>query len=152
MFKQTGIIALITLALILSGCGTNSNPSSGNINGNWTATLTDTNQTNVFTFNTALTESSNSSLVVANFTFVSPGPCFPGPTSETGSFGLTGNFNGNVTGTFAMMVTGNNNELALSGTVQGGKITGTWTLQGGIGCTGNGSFTMLPGLPPQVGG
>ena len=148
MFKHTGIIALITLALILSGCGTTSNPGSGNINGNWIANLANSNSSGpTFQFNTSLTVSGSNSLVVTNLTFVSPSPCFPGPTSETGSFGLTGNFNGSVEGTFAMNVTGNGSTLALSGTVQGGNINGTWTLQGGTGCSGNGTFSMTHPLP-----
>jgi len=59
---------------------------------------------------------------------------------------LSGNYNGNVTGSFGMNITdmlpgGASNALALQGTVTGGHITGTWTLTGGSGCTGNGIFT-----------
>jgi hypothetical protein len=59
-----------------------------------------------------------------------------------------GNFNGNVTGTFEMTITtmfpGTNNVLTLQGTVTGNTISGNWTLTGGTGCTGNGTFTIQP--------
>jgi hypothetical protein len=34
------------------------------------------------------------------------------------------------------------NTLALAGTTSGNTISGTWTLTGSSGCTGNGTFTM----------
>jgi hypothetical protein len=39
--------------------------------------------------------------------------------------------------------TGTNNQLALQGgAVNGNTITGTWTLSGTTGCSGNGNFTI----------
>jgi len=56
-----------------------------------------------------------------------------------------GNFNGPVSGSFQYTIRGaEGNVLSLNGTVQNGQITGTWTLTGAIGCSGNGNFTMIP--------
>lgn len=138
------------MALIMSGCGSsNGGNGSGNINGTWMATLNDANGSPVYTFSTTFTQGSGSSLSVTNFNFTSTGPCFASDqTSETGSFALMGNFNGNVTGTFEMTITtmfpGTNNVLTLQGTVTGNTISGNWTLTGGTGCTGNGTFTIQP--------
>ncbi len=85
---------------------------------------------------------------VTNFTFTTTSSCFASQTSETGTFALTGNFNGNVMGTFGMMISTmfpapqTNNVLTLQGAVNNNTISGTWTLTGVSGCTGNGSFTI----------
>jgi hypothetical protein len=150
MYKQIAIIVLLAMALIMSGCGSsNGGNGSGNINGTWMAALNDANGSTVYTFSTTFTQGSGSSLSVTNFNFTSTGPCFASDqTSETGSFALMGNFNGNVTGTFEMTITtmfpGTNNVLTLQGTVTGNTISGNWTLTGGTGCTGNGTFTIQP--------
>jgi hypothetical protein len=101
----------------------------------------------VFAFNTSFVQGNGSNLNVVNFSFTSSGSCFASqPTTETGSFGLTGNFNGNVEGTFAMTIQTTGSEkgqLMLQGTVSNGKITGTWSLTGTpTSCSGNGNFTM----------
>lgn len=136
---------LIALSLTLVGCG-GSNGHSGNINGNWTASLTDTNGAQVFAFTTSLIASGgNGNLTVNNFTFSTNSSCFVSGQTESGTFALSGNFNGNVTGTFGLSVMSGSpsgNTLTLTGAVNGNTITGTWTLSGGMGCTGNGSFTM----------
>jgi hypothetical protein len=145
--KQSLTALILLLSIALAGCGSNGN--SANINGNWSATLTDSGGgATVFNFVTALAVNSDGSLSVVNFTFNSSGPCFVSGQSATGSVTLSGNFNGNVTGSFQLNVqsTGSlNSVLTLNGTVSGGVITGTWTLTGGIGCTGNGAFTMTRG-------
>ena len=72
-------------------------------------------------------------------------PCFSSGNTESGSFTLGGDFNGNVKGQFGMTVqsgTPSGNTLALTGTVNGNTITGNWTLTGSSGCAGNGTFTM----------
>jgi hypothetical protein len=151
---KLGMTALLTLALIMGACGSNGSGSgSGNINGSWNASLTDANGSPAFAFVTTFTQSSGASLSVTSFSFTSDSPCFSsGQTSETGSFGFTGDFNGNVNGTFAMTITTvfpgtTNNVLTLNGTVAGKKITGTWTLTGQSGCSGNGNFTITALLP-----
>jgi len=151
---RLGVLFLIAMEMITAGCGSSSsNGSSGNINGNWSASLTNADGTPAYKFTTTFTQSSNGSVSVTNFNFTSAGPCFSSyPSSdytETGSFGLTGNFNGQVNGTFGMKITTNfasasNNALSLQGVVAGSTITGTWSATGLSGCTGNGSFTIQP--------
>jgi len=143
--RQSGIIGVVVLALVLAGCGNGA--GGGNINGSWTATLMNTEGTPAFAFQTSFTQGSGSNLNVVNFSFTTSGNCFASQqTTETGSFSLTGNFNGNVSGAFAMTIetTGSEKDiLTLQGTVNNGKITGTWTLTGTLAsCTGNGNFTM----------
>jgi hypothetical protein len=149
MHKQIAIIVLLALGLTMSGCGSgNGAPGSGNINGTWAFALTNTDGSPAYTFSTTFTQGSGSALSITNFTFTSTGPCFASyQTSETGTFGLMGNSNGNVTGTFDMTITtmfpgATNNVLTLQGTVAGNTITGNWTLTGGTGCSGNGTFTI----------
>lgn len=143
MYKSFGMIVLLLLGLATSGCGSSSNSSSGNINGTWSANLTNPDGSPAFAFTTSFTQGSGGSLSFTNLTFTTNGSCFPGTTTETGSFGLGGNFNGNVTGTFGMTISssGTTNQLVLQGTVSGNAITGTWSLAGGTGCSGNGTFT-----------
>jgi hypothetical protein len=152
--KQIGMIVplmIVLLTLGLTGCG--SSNGSSNLNGTWMATLDDANGSPVYTFSTTFTQGSGSTLSVTNFTFTSAGSCFASyQTSETATFGLMGNFNGNVTGTFGMTITtmfpgATNNVLTLQGTVNGNTISGTWTLTGLTGCSGNGNFT-IHGVPP----
>ena len=147
--RQIAVAVLLTLGLMLSACGGGSNSSnSGNVSGNWTAALTNPDGTPAFAFTTSFTQSSGSSTVnVTNLTFTTTTPCFNSPTSETGSFMLSGNFNGNVTGAFGMSVStmfpANQNVLTLQGNVNNNTVSGTWTLTGvQSGCTGSGTFTL----------
>ncbi len=142
--KKFGILLVISLGFMLIGCGNSSN--SGNINGNWTAQLTDpTNNTGpAFAFTTSFAQSSGSNVNIVNLTFTTEDSCFGTSGTETGSFGLAGDFNGNVTGTFGMTIqsaTPSGNTLTLNGAVTNNQITGNWTLTG-TGCTGSGTFTM----------
>jgi hypothetical protein len=138
---------LVALGLMLGGCGGGSS-SSGNINGNWTAALTNTDGSPAFAFTTSFTQGSGTSVTVTNFTFTTNSACFDSPTSETGTFAFAGNFNGGVTGTFGMTISTMfpepqvNNVLTLQGTVNNNTISGTWTLTGDPGCTGDGTFTV----------
>ena len=142
MYKHLGAIAaLFVCAITLTGCG---NLGGGNINGNWTANLTNPAGTPVFAFQTTFLQTGTNGLSITNFAFTTSSPCFPaGQTSETGSFSLSGNYNGKVTGSLAMLITttfpSNNNVLNLKGTVNGNTINGTWTATGS-GCSGNGTF------------
>lgn len=141
--KQFVAIALLVVGLVMAGCGTTSN--RGNISGNWSATLTDNNQNQVFTFSTSLVDNGDGTLKITNLTFSSNSSCFVSGETETGTFGLSGNFNGSVKGTFGMTITSgapSGNVLTLSGTVNGGTISGNWNLTGGANCTGSGTFTM----------
>jgi len=155
MRKALGItIFFLALALTLAACG-GGGPHSGNINGTWAATLTNTDGSTAYTFTTSFTQSTGSTLTITNFTFNSAGPCFASqPTSQTGSFTLGGDFSGNVNGSFAMTISTLfpgpiNNVLTLQGTVSGGAISGTWTLTGNTGCSGNGTFIIRSAVEPQ---
>jgi hypothetical protein len=147
VYKQIGMIillmvVLLTLGLSMAGCG--SGNGSGNINGTWMASLTNaSDQSTTYSFSTTFTQASGGGLSVTNFTFTSTNPCFGSEqTSETGSFSLSGDLNGNVQGTFGMTITGTtSNVLTLTGTVAGKTISGNWTLTGG-GCSGGGTFTI----------
>ena len=144
-FQKLGLVILLTLGFILVGCGNGSD--SGNINGGWTASLTDPNGQSQFAFSTNFTQGSGSNLNVVNFKFTTAGTCFTGDTTtQTGSFSLSGNFNGKVTGTLGMTISTENlptnNMLSLQGAVNGNTISGTWTLTGATGCSGNGTFSM----------
>ena len=144
--KKFAVAILMALGLTLVGCS--SNNKAGNINGTWNANLTDTNGTQVFAFATAFVETGNGTLNVTSLSFSTNSSCFVSGDTESGTFGLSGDFNGNVTGSFGMNVqsgTPSGNTLSLTGAVSGNTITGTWSLTGGTGCTGNGTFTMTKG-------
>ena len=135
---------LLGSGLILMGCGSTKN--SANINGNWTASLTDNSGTQEFAFTTALVATGSSgTLTVNSFRFSTNSACFVSGDTESGTFALSGDFNGNVSGQFGMSVLSGSpggNTLTLTGTVSGGTISGTWILAGSTGCSGSGKFTM----------
>jgi hypothetical protein len=140
--KQLATAVLLVFALTLTACGGAGDP--GTINGNWTASLTGTQ---TFSFTLFLTATGSNGLSVTNFKFTTNSDCFSTPTTETGSFTLGGNFNGNVMGSFGLTISTmfptENNVLTLQGNVNGNTITGTWTLTGATAqCGGSGSFTI----------
>jgi len=144
--NKIAIAALLALTLVLGACGSGSSTNNGNINGNWTAQLTDTHNDPVFALTTTFTQMSGSAVSVTNLTFTTSTPCFVSGESGTGSFILSGNFNGNVTGAFQLTITSGNpsgDTLTLQGTAKSNVITGTWTLTGlHSGCSGKGNFTL----------
>lgn len=142
---RIGTIVLLVLGVMLAGCGSNS-PQT--INGNWTATLTGAQS---FTFSAMLQQGSGSTVTVTNLSLTSAMPCFNSSFApESATYTSNGVVNGNITGPFSLMITTlfpaqNQNVLTLQGNVNGGTITGTWTLSGGVstGCAaGSGNFTM----------
>jgi len=146
--KSIGIIVLASVALAMAGCGSSSNNST-NVNGNWSASLSNSpTGPTIYSFTTTIAESSGGGVSVSSFTLTSSnGSCFTGPTTETGSFTLSGNFSGSVTGTFGMTITaqdtGGQNVLMLQGGVApNNTITGNWSVTGTTACTGQGTFTM----------
>jgi hypothetical protein len=143
--KQLGLVFSVAIALILTACGGGSS-SSNTLSGNWTANLTNADNTPAFAFTTSLTQSNGSTVTGTNLTFTTSTGCFTSAATETGSFILSGNFNGNMTGTFQLTITSatpSGNTLALQGTVNNNAITGTWNLTGLTpGCTGTGNFTF----------
>ena len=147
--KQFRIAMLLVLGLILGACGGGSGSSSNttnNVNGNWTAALSDPSGGPTFALTTSLTQDSGTAVSVTNLSFTTATPCFSSGGSETGSFILSGNFDGNVTGAFQLSIqsgTPSGNQLVLQGTVKNNTISGTWILTGVTsGCTGSGNFTM----------
>ena len=143
--KNFALIVLLTMGLLTVGCGSNSS-TPGNINGTWNATLTDVNGVVTdFNFGTALVVNGDGTLAISNFNFNSSSPCFISGETESGSFTLSGNFSGRVTGQLHYTVTSGSptgNTLVLNGSANGNTIAGTWTLNGGGGCSGSGTFTM----------
>lgn len=144
MYKSA-IVALLGLTIVLGGCGSSNSSNSSNINGNWSATLTSSNNSPAFAFTTSFTQMSGNSVNVTNLSFTTQTPCFVSDESETAAFVLSGNFNGSVMGTFQLMIKSGNpsgNTLNLQGNVKNNTITGTWTLTGiNSGCSGSGNFT-----------
>ncbi len=147
--KHFALAALLAIGLVLVGCGANNSSNGSNpatFNGTWTATLLDINKTTVFSFGTSLAVNGDGSLTISNFQFNSNSPCLVSSETESGSFALMGNLNGQVNGRFQFTVqsgTPSGNVLTLSGTANGNTVSGTWTLTGGSGCTGSGNFTMV---------
>jgi hypothetical protein len=150
MKKMIAVMSMCA-CLILAGCGSNSH-ATGNINGQWAATLSNSSAT-VLGFNTTLTVNADGSLGTTSFDLnLNSTPCTFPATTESGSFTISGNFNGQVSGSFNYVITSTGaqvNTLTLHGTVNNGQITGTWTVTGATAnCTGNGTFTMNPVLAP----
>ena len=147
--KQFAVFVLLAAGLMLAGCGSSGGANPANINGNWNATLMGNSNTTSFAFGTSLAVNADGSVSVSNFSFTTNSPCFGTGETESGSFTLGGNFNGQVNGSFGMTVQSGSpsgNTLKLNGTVANGNtITGTWTLTGSSGCSGSGSFTMTKG-------
>ena len=144
--NNSGIAVLLGLILVLGGCGTNNSNNPANINGTWSATLTDPDSTPAFAFTTSFTQMTGNLVSVTNFTFTTSTPCFVSGETETASFILSGDFSGNVAGAFQLIIKSGNpggDTLTLQGTVKSNTITGTWTLVGlGSGCSGSGNFAI----------
>jgi hypothetical protein len=149
----TVLVPLLAMTLIFSSCGSNSH-ATGNINGIWSATLSNATAS-TFAFQTTLTVNADGSLGTTSFSLtLNNTPCSFPATTESGSFTISGNFNGQVSGAFHYVITSTGAEssvLTLNGTVSAGQITGTWSVTGGTeSCTGNGTFTMNPVLAPDI--
>src|SRR5258708_12657059 len=96
--KTLAVAIFLVAALTLAGCGS-SNPT--NINGNWTATLTGSQN---FNFTTSIIENSDGTVSVSKFSFSSNSSCFVSGETETGTFALSGNFNRKLTPKFGLIV------------------------------------------------
>jgi hypothetical protein len=145
--KQLGIAIILVVELMLGACGGGNSTNANNINGTWASTLTSSpNTPPVLTFTTSLSQMSGTAVSVTNLNFTTATPCFVSGGTETGGFTLSGNFNGNVTGSFQMTIQSgapSGNTLTLQGSAKNNVITGTWVLTGvTAGCTGSGNFTM----------
>ena len=145
--KTLGTILVLGIALVLAGCGSNSN-NSNIINGNWTAALLNSSSggSPIFNFTATFTQSSGSDVSITNLNFTTSSPCFASGSTATGGFTLSGNLNGVTSGGFQMNIQSSgssSNLLTLQGTVSNNTISGTWSLSGTTsGCSGSGQFTM----------
>jgi hypothetical protein len=143
--KQSIIALVLLLSVALAGCGGAN--GTGNINGSWFATLSGSTS-EALAFDVGLTVNADGTLGSSNFSFTVNNTSCTFPTvSESGSFMITGNFNGQVSGKFhyVVMSTGvEDNTLTLDGTVSGGTINGNWSVTGSGGCSGTGTFVMTP--------
>ena len=132
---------VLGLAALLAACSTD----HSSINGTWTAVLADNNGSQQFNLTTSLTAISNNGLNVTNLTFNTQEACFPGTSTATGAFVVSGTFNGISSGGFQMTVNSSSggNQLQMNGTLHNNTVAGTWTLTGSTsGCSGTGTFTM----------
>jgi len=143
--KHFRIFFFLAIGFVLTACGGGSS-SSNTLTGNWTANLTNTDGTPAFAFTTSFTQSNGSIVIGTNLAFTVSTGCFTSAASQTGSFVLSGNFNGNISGSFQLTITSatpSDNTLTLQGTVNNNAISGGWTLAGLTpGCTGAGDFTF----------
>src|SRR6516164_3240484 len=131
--RKIAIASFAALTLVLAACGSGGSSGAGNINGNWSATLTSTNNAPVFALTTTFTQMVGTTVTVTNLTFTTQTPCFVSGETGSGAFVLSGNFNGNVTGAFQLTITSGNpsgDTLTMQGTAKNNVITGTWTLTG----------------------
>lgn len=136
------LVIVLGLGLLLAACSTG---NDAQINGTWTAILSNPNGGQAFNFSTHLTSVSNNGLSVTNLSFNTQGACFPGTSTATGAFVVSGNFNGQAAGGFQLTVDSStgSNQLQLNGTLNNSTVSGTWTLTGTTaGCVGSGTFTM----------
>ncbi len=158
--KEVAILLLLTLALLLNGCGSNRTDTQQAAGGVWQAQmLGGDGSASGFSFSTQFVVEANGALDFSSFQFLTSGNCFPvNGGTVGGSMILTVNTtNYQVTGPLSLAVTANGNTLTLSGNVTGtengtngtqltgGSVTGTWTLSGSCvssGTTPTGSFTM----------
>lgn len=147
--KHFILSVVCALTILLTACGSG---SGSVINGNWSATLTNTDGSTALVFGVTLSNN-NGSVTVSNLSFTTNSSCFGSGTTGTGAFTLTGTTGGVTTGTLQLTLqsgTSNSNgtnQLTLQGTLNqtssSNTITGTWNLTGtGSGCSGSGNFTM----------
>lgn len=141
-----GLFLVATIAFF-AACGGNSNNNNGaNVNGNWSVALYDSGGNPQLTLTTSLTETGNNGISVQNLTFTTNSACFVDGGTATGAITVSGNTSGMTNTGVQLTITSTGssagNTLTLNGTFQNNTINGTWNLNGGVGCTGNGNFTM----------
>jgi hypothetical protein len=151
--RNLAILGLLALELTLIGCGSSTLSTAKTANGTWESALIGSDAgIGVFNFITQFSVGAGGSLSVSYLSFLTTGPCFPiSGNTASGSFSVT------ATGTspaanFQFAVQSASNALAMTGTATGttdssgnitwSTVTGTWTLTGGTGCAGSGTFTM----------
>jgi hypothetical protein len=171
--KKLVFLTLLALELVVCGCGngTPSDTTSTSASGNWEAQLTGgTGEASKLNFVTTFSVTNSGPLDITGFSFFNQGKCFGTGTdaeAETGSATLDTSSTDQVTGTLTYAVQSGGNSLMLNGnltgtsngttgttgTLSGGVVAGTWTLNGGQGdpsCTGTGDFIMCQGTAACV--
>ncbi len=172
--KKLAIIALLGLGMWLSSCGSTTNtpvPKTG-AGGIWEAQLIGgIGEASLLDFTTQFSVGTGGGgLDITSISFINTnsGSCFLTVQGESGSAVLTTSASNQVTGTLSYTVssaTPSGNVLSLTaspptgqitgtstnGALTGGVVTGTWSLSGGTGCTGSGSFTMCQEAVPNNG-
>lgn len=138
---------LLALLALCAACASNDNPNHNvNVSGNWSVALLDANGNQQFSFTTALVQQSNNGISAESLTFTTNSACFVDGGTETGALSLNGNTSGVTSAGLQLNITSTGssagNTLTLNGTYQDNQVTGNWTLNGGVGCTGNGTFSM----------
>lgn len=138
---------LLALIAISAACAGNShNNGNVNVSGNWSAALLDANGNQEFSFTTSLVQQSNNGVSGESLTFTTNSACFANGGTETGAVTLNGNTSGVTSAGLQLTIVSSGasagNTLTLNGTYQNNNVSGTWTLNGGVGCTGNGTFSM----------
>lgn len=172
--KKLAILMLLALEIAVSGCGTNTTPTTTintSTTGNWEAQLTGgIGPASLLNFVTTFTVYNSGPLNITGFSFFNAGSCFAtgvNTTTETGS--ITNLFTGStgaVTGTLNFAVTStttgsvltltngqltgtSNGTTTTNGTLSQGVVVGNWSLSPGSGapaeCTGSGNFIMCQG-------
>ncbi|HEY4905277.1 MAG TPA: hypothetical protein VIH89_17500 [Candidatus Sulfotelmatobacter sp.] len=149
--KKLAVLVLLACELLVGGCGSGTTTSVANANsvtsGLWGVVLTGGSgdaSGAVLGFIMNFTVNGDGSLNVSQFSFNNVQTCFVSET-ESGTSSLTTTTGNEVEGTITFVVTSTSpsgNTLTLMGNEVGSSITGSWTLAGGTGCVGGGSFTM----------
>ncbi len=118
------------------------------INGTWYGTLANSGGSEMLAFTGAFEQGSGSSLNVSGFSITFPSTCFSSSTTETATFSASGSSNGYQTGALQMTIStmfpeSVNNVVILNGNRDGtGNFSGTWSMTGVSGCSGNGTFAI----------
>jgi hypothetical protein len=150
--KRFVLVALLALALALSGCGSKNSSTTAattTASGTWQAVLSGgSGEASALSFVTTFSVNDDGSLSVTGIEFITVGSCFVSAASASGTLDVTTDANNVVTGMLSYVVQSGSpagNTLTLLGTESGPTITGNWTLTGGAGCTGSGEFVMCQG-------
>jgi hypothetical protein len=102
--RQFILSILATVVMMLGACG-GGGGSNTSINGNWSATLTNTDGATALAFTVTLTGNSSSSGVsVTNLSFTTASSCFGSGTTGIATFTTTGTVNGVTSGNFQMTI------------------------------------------------
>jgi len=135
MRKRIGTSLVVSLGLILAGCG-----SSRSGSGSWQATLTNPDGSTAYTFAATIAQNGNT-LSFPSLFFTNPGSC--SALTLAGGSGTVGN-GSTVIKISSGLANPEATILKLNGSWNGNTSAGTWTLNGSvIPCNGNGTFMLF---------